>query len=194
MAHILIQQRSIKSAPDRDSSQSLERVALNATFKITLRLIEHMRADLQRLHPFAYERVGFVACRFALAAKGNQLILAHEYYPVADEDYIDDPRYGALIGSEAFRKAMQLAYSQNVGIFHFHLHDHKGTPMPSMTDLRETSAFIPDFFHVQPALPHGALILSRNSIAGRVWQPNHSEPSPITTFILVGALLSKVQI
>jgi hypothetical protein len=152
-----------------------------------------MRADLERPHQFADERVGFVTCRFALNPDGRLLILAHNYYPVADEDYLADPRYGALIGSGAFRKAMQLAYSQNVGIFHIHLHFHKGAPKPSMIDLRETSVFVPDFFHVRPDLAHGAVILSRDSISGRVWQPDDLKPHPIDQFILVGAPLTKVK-
>lgn len=152
-----------------------------------------MRKDLQKFHPFAHERVSFITCRFALASKGDLLVLAHEYYPVADDDYINDQRFGALINTTAFRKAMQIAYSENVGVFHVHLHSHQGKPMPSGIDVRETMNFVPDFFHVRPNLPHGAIILSLDSVSGRIWYPSGEGPLLINRFTIVGAPLSEVE-
>ena len=162
---------------------------MSITFKLTQRLFKLIREDLQRSHPFAEERVGFITCRFAVPSSGDLLVLAHEYYPVADKDYVDDSRYGALLGSNAFRNAMQLAYTHNVGIFHIHPHMHYGLPKPSPIDKRETAAFVPDFFHVRPQLPHGALIISINSLSGQLWHPISQRPQPITLFKLVGAPL-----
>jgi|SRR5665213_708992 len=155
--------------------------------RITRELLANARSDLTRPHAFAHERVGFTACKFGSVQNGDIVILAHSYYPVADEDYIRDSRYGALIGSEAFRKAFQLAYSNNVGLFHTHLHPHQGLPRPSRIDLRETAKFVPDFFNVRLALPHGALILSRDSLSGRVWTSAQMPPKPISHITIVGA-------
>ncbi len=155
-------------------------------FKITGQLADDVRKDLRRPHGFAMERVGFILCKFGLAERGGLLILAHSYQAVEDEDYIDDHRYGAVINSNAFRKAMQCAYSDTVGLFHVHLHDHKGKPFPSVIDLRETNNFVPDFFHVRPNLPHGALILSADSISGRIWHRENRQPEDIGVFSIVG--------
>src|SRR5882672_11814862 len=99
---------------------------MKCCFKITRRLVEEIRLDLRRPHSIAAERVGFVLCRFARTLKQELLILGCDYRPVADEDYIDDPHYGAVINSDAFRKAMQIAYTHPIGLFHVHLHDYKG--------------------------------------------------------------------
>lgn len=152
-----------------------------------------MRADLSRPHAFAFERVGFARCRYARTPSGTVLGLIHDYFPVADEDYIEDASYGALIGSNAFRKAMQLAYNSKVGMLHVHMHPQTGVPVPSKTDLRETSAFVPDFFHVQPSLPHGALILSWDSLSCRLWSPNDQTPHTVHRLTVVGMPLQVVE-
>jgi hypothetical protein len=166
---------------------------MRAKLTVTQRAMEYMRHDLYRPHLFARERVGFLACRFGTTPRGYLLVLACDYRPVADEDYVNDRRYGAVIGSAAFRKAMQLAYSANVGVFHIHLHAHTGRPTPSPTDIRETQRFVPDFFHVRPKLPHGAIILSHDSISGRIWYPGRRRPQPIKRFTIVGAPLLRIE-
>jgi hypothetical protein len=165
---------------------------MKSWLKITHRLLDEIRIDLRRPHRFAVERVGFVLCRFAHTPTRTLLILSCDYHPVADDDYIDDNHYGAVINSAAFRNAMQLAYSRSVGLFHVHLHEHTGRPVPSNTDMRETSAFVPDFFHVRPHLPHGALILSSDSLSGRVWRPDKQIPRAIDRFSIIGFPLSQI--
>ena len=165
---------------------------MRTTFRITRRLLEGIRKDLRRRHAHAHERVGFITCRFGLAGRPELLCLAHDYFPVADEDYIEDRMFGALISSAAFRKAMQLAYTYNVGLFHVHLHDHHGVPTPSGIDVRETAKFVPDFFHVRPNLPHGALVLSSDSLSARIWLKAAAKPKPIDQFSIVGAPLMTI--
>lgn len=160
---------------------------MKSYFKITRPLLDAALVDLSRPHDFAYERVGFLTCRFALTVRQHLLVLADAFHPVADEDYIEDERYGALIGGAAFRKALQLAYSKKVGLFHVHLHDHLGDPLPSSIDLRETARFVPDFFNVRNDVPHGAIIFSRDSISGRIWSPLTLKPLRIHQFNIVGA-------
>jgi hypothetical protein len=55
------------------------------------------------------------------------VLLAEGYHPVADDDYIDDPTVGAMMGQEAIRKALKVALLQPVGMFHVHVHEHRGT-------------------------------------------------------------------
>lgn len=155
-------------------------------FKITAPMLEHARRDLRRPHLFAAERVGFILCRFARVRRSSLLILAFAYHPVRDDDYIEDSRFGALIGSNAFRMAMQLAWQQHAGLFHVHLHDHHGVPHPSRIDVHESSLFVPDFFHVQPKLPHGTLILSHNAMSGVIWRSTSGQTRAIERFDVVG--------
>jgi hypothetical protein len=158
-------------------------------FKITSSLFEIIREDLLRPHAFAFERVGFLSCRFAYLKPFGLVVLACDYLSVADGDYVNDSSVGAMMGSEAIRKALQFAYNNEVGMFHVHIHDHLGPPRPSRTDIDETAKFVPDFWHVKPQMPHGAIILSRDSLSGRCWFPGRRKPIPISKLAIVGPQL-----
>lgn len=160
-----------------------------ALFKITGPMLDAVRRDLLRAHEFAAERVGFLSCRVGKLMPSGVVILAHGYHPVADEDYVDDATVGAMMGPAAIRKALQLAYSQQLAMFHVHMHDHSGTPGPSRTDWRETAKFVPDFWNVRPEMPHGAVIVSRDSLSARCWYPGNREPFGITKIAVVGPRL-----
>ena len=141
---------------------------MNVIFRATDLLLRNVRHDLGRRHAFAAERVGFISAR--AASTSNSLLLeAISYFPVADVDYVNDRSVGAMMGQEAIRKALNIALMQKVGVFHVHMHEHKGQPGFSRTDLREQAKFIPDFFKVCHQLPHGAIVLSHDQAAGRVW-------------------------
>jgi hypothetical protein len=159
--------------------------------RITRPLLNLARSDLSRKHAFAAERVGFIYCRFANVSRDQLLILAHEYVPVHDGHYIRDDRYGALIDENAFRMALQRVYDHRLGAFHVHLHAHDGVPRPSRIDLTETAAFVPDFFHVRPDLPHGAMILSHDALSARVWLRENNSAQSVGTIDIVGAPMIK---
>ena len=147
---------------------------------------------MDRPHPFAAERVGFLVCRAGRLDGGGIVILAAGYGPVADEDYVDDVRVGAMMGPAAIRKAVQRAYNDGRGdlsLFHVHMHEHSGLPGFSRVDVAENRRFVPDFFNVAPAMPHGAIVLSRDRAIGRCWLTKKSEPARITRFSNIGAPL-----
>jgi hypothetical protein len=161
-------------------------------FKLTRRLHNQILDDLGRPHAFAAERVGFISCRPASTPTGL-VLLAASYEPVADEHYLPDESVGAMMGPDASRTALRFSYNHHVSMFHVHLHDHTGVPGFSKTDVRETANFIPDFFHVQPSLPHGAIILSRDSAAGRCWIARSQSPVRISKITFVGTPLSFIE-
>ena len=158
---------------------------LRIRIKLPVRLVEETRAHLVKPHPFAAERVGFISARPASIADGV-LLAAHSYIPVADDDYVDRPGYGAYIGGAAIRKAMQFSFNNNASVFHVHVHDHRGVPRFSDIDLAEYPKFVPDFWKVQPALPHGALLLSRDRAIALVWYPGQRRPIPAAEVWSVG--------
>ena len=154
-------------------------------FKITSRLLGSIRQDLARPHRFARERVGFVSARLS-SANGNLWVLAREYRPVADGDYLDDRSVGAMMGPEAIRKALQWAMSERVAIFHIHTHHGRGQPGFSGVDLREQAKFVPTFFQIAPRCPHGALVLSDDSAYGNIWLAGNRGHKVISAFVQVG--------
>lgn len=159
-------------------------------FRARKTLLDDVRPDLERRHPFAGERVGFFTCHPARLENGGLLIVVADYEPVADNDYVNDRSAAAVMGPRAIRKAMQRALNGGTGdasLFHVHMHNHRGVPGFSGVDLRENSKFVPDFFNVAPSVPHGAIVLSRNKAAGLCWTANGQGPRPVTRFEIVGA-------
>ena len=157
------------------------------TFRATAAFLTRARKDLMQPHAFAHERVGFITVRAAQGAEGIVLV-AESYYPVADEDYLEDPTVGAMIGQEALRKALELALLNGVGVFHVHMHGLTPRLWFSSTDLREQTKFIPDFFTVCSHMPHGAIVLNAKTAAGRVWL-GPDQVKNIDEFDQVGARL-----
>jgi hypothetical protein len=160
---------------------------MRVVFKVVDRLLERVRVDLARPHEFAAERVGFFVCKTASLVPQGAVILTHDYRPVEDDDYLDDATVGAMMGPAAIRKALQYALNNEIGMFHIHMHDHGGYPRFSRTDARESAKFVPDFWNVRPEMPHGALVVSRDSLYGMCWYPGMSEPIEISEFVVIGS-------
>ncbi|HEX7965322.1 MAG TPA: hypothetical protein VF651_06355 [Gammaproteobacteria bacterium] len=160
---------------------------MRTIFRITDQMIGEIRRDLQRPHDFAAERVGFISVRADQTAS-NLLLIGEGYHPVADEEYVDDASVGAMMGQEAIRKALDIALLKPVGMFHVHLHSHRGRPRFSPTDVREQRKFVPDFFKVRPH-PHGAIVLSFNQQYGTVWM-GPTRTTPISEFNIIGPRFS----
>lgn len=158
---------------------------MNIVFRVSETLLADVRADLVRPHPFAHERVGFIAAR-AAAGHEKLVIIATEYFPVPDHEYVHDQTMGAVLGQEALRKALEVALLKPVGMFHVHMHTLPSRLWFSTIDLREQQRFVPDFFKVQSKLPHGAIVLSPTAIAGRAWLARDTA-WPITEFNIVGS-------
>lgn len=158
-------------------------------FRLRQDLLADIHQDLSRPHPFAAERAGFVTCGAGALPGSGLVLMAAEYHSVADTDYVSDSRVGAMLGPGAFRAILQIAYRRPSAIFHIHRHEHRGKPVPSQVDRRESRRFVPNFWHVCPHHPHGILVLSHDSIAGLVWVPGSRQQKWINEFTLVGERL-----
>jgi hypothetical protein len=158
---------------------------MNVQFKMTAALLQEAHVKLSEPHPFAAERVAFLKCQLSSSAR-NLTVLAYSLHEVEDEDYLDDPSAGATMGPAAIRKALAVAYNERSSMFHVHVHAHRGRPLFSRIDFHESALFVPDFWNVQPGLPHGAIVLSEDSAWGRCWYPGMAEPIDIEEFSFVG--------
>jgi hypothetical protein len=159
---------------------------MKVTLKIQGTLLDAMRADLERHHEFAYERVGFMLAAATQTASGLMLMV-QDYHPVSDDDYEQSHTVGAQIGSDAMRKAIQAAYRPSRALLHVHTHHGRGTPHFSGVDLRSAEKFVPGFFNPIPKMPHGLIVLSDDSAAGKLWLGANGEQTAISKFIRVGA-------
>jgi hypothetical protein len=163
---------------------------MNVRFRITASLLAAIRADLGRPHEFAHERVGFILAALARSAR-SVLVVAHSYRPVSDEDYLRDTRFGAMIGAEAIRKAMEFGLVEGASIFHVHTHGGTGIPGFSFIDRQENAKFVPDFLKVAPQNIHGAVVLSGDAATGLYWATSNKNPEWISEFVEVGTSIRK---
>ena len=163
---------------------------MNVHLKIDGRLLDQVRQDLCRPHPFAHERVGFFTA--GVADLGDQLLLlVRDYTQVADEDYEIDHKVGAKIGSAAMRKAVQSAYRPAAALLHVHTHGGRGKPGFSGVDLNSARTFVPGFFETTPRMPHGLLVLSNDAAHGLLWLAGDRPPVIIDQFQRIDAPLKR---
>lgn len=143
-------------------------------------------ADLNRPHPFAAERVGFISTAIGKISSRQVLLLAHDYSSVPDDHYVDDPRTGACIGSNAIRASLQRVLSAGAGQLHVHIHDHYGQPGPSATDLRDMPPLIKSLSVTGPNCAHGAIIFSRDRAWAQVTVPGSPYLVEATSVTVIG--------
>ncbi len=160
--------------------------------KLTGALHTEILRDLMRPHPFAAERIGFVCGRTGSLENDGRLILLTRYHAIPDAQYVKDPSVGARIGSDAITWAMQAAYhgrQAREGLFHIHLHGHRGETGMSGTDSREIPRLIPGFQSVGRNAAHGIIILSLDHGSGWVWLHGGQEPVQAVSVAVIGAPL-----
>jgi len=73
-------------------------------------LLDRVRADLRRPHPFAHERVGFISAKAGALPAGGLTVMGVDYHPVDDDHYLNDPSIGAMMGSAAISRTLEIAY------------------------------------------------------------------------------------
>jgi hypothetical protein len=162
---------------------------MSIQFKLSGALYRETMRDLERPHRFAAERVGFVSGRLSSLTGSGKLVLLTRYHSIPDDYYIDDPYVGARINSEAITRAMHVVYhgrSTCEGIFHVHLHQHRGEPRPSPTDWREIPKMMPGFQAVGRQAAHGMILLSADHAAAWVWLPGQGEPTTADSISVIG--------
>ncbi len=159
---------------------------MKTEIKFTGELYAEIIRDLTRPHPFAAERIGFV---FGRMGSLGQLILLNRYHSIPDEQYVNDPTVGARIGREAMTWAMQAVYQSRPareGIFHIHLHGHKGETRMSRVDSHEIPKLLPGFQSMGRDAAHGIIILSLDHGSGWIWHPGNKEPLHTDSVNIIG--------
>jgi len=174
-------------------SDGIHEAAVDTLVKLTGALYGAILADLSRPHPFAAERVGFALGRLAKGRDGNRIVLLSRYHPVPDDQYIQDENVGARIGRHAITWAMQEAYRgrpNGEGLFHVHVHDHRGAPAMSGTDRRELPEIVKGVQSVGRSAAHGIVVFSRDHGSAWGWLPGAGEAVPAASIAVIGAPVS----
>jgi hypothetical protein len=158
--------------------------------KIEIRIPASIRSeamkDLARPHPFAFERVGFLATTTAQLGSDHHLVLITGYHPVPDDHYINDASVGACIEGAAIRAAMQRVIGDGKGQIHVHIHDHTGPTGPSLTDRKGLPPVVRSLATVGPNHASGYLIFSSDSAWAELRIPHVAMPVLATKITSVG--------
>ena len=176
------------SAPDSFGPPKCIHKTMNIPLiKITSEMLGGVRKDLQRPHSFARERIGFLVARLSKGAEANPVILMSRYLPIADDAYIYDPTVGARFGTDAISVATEAIYwgrAAREGVFHVHIHAHKGSPSMSEVDAQDLPRLIPTFQSIGPRAPHGIIILSLDHGSAWYWSPSEGRPTRAAISVL----------
>src|SRR5262245_5909994 len=110
---------------------------MKITIRIPRQIYNQTMKNLIRPHPYAAERVGFIAGKLGAIDDNTALVLAAQYLDVATDQYVHDPLSGARIDTEAIRRVLQISLETGDCMFHVHLHHHRGAPGFSKMDREE---------------------------------------------------------
>jgi hypothetical protein len=159
--------------------------------RIPANLFHQIHLDLDRPHEFAFERVGFMYCAFA-SSEGLCTLLGETYAPVGDDQYLRSNEYGALVGRDGIRQALERAYATKACVVHIHRHEHKGRPEFSFQDVATNMQLVPTFWNVAPGVPHAAMVLSHDRARSDVWDPKSREIKAARSIKSVGFRLEEL--
>ena len=155
--------------------------------RISDTLLSQIKNDLKRPHGFAYERIGFIGSKHKLLSTGTIIIFMTEYFPVPDNQYIDDSDVGARINSTAIREALQRIIDDKIGSFHTHYHTFSAnSPEFSPTDMKDNPEIIKSFSYADKKQVHGMIVLGNSGMNALVKIPGESELRQVNRIIGVG--------
>jgi hypothetical protein len=142
------------------------------------------REMLARPHAFAWERIGFFFGKDAPQSDG--LVVLSEFESVADENYERDRLVGACVGRAAIIRVMQRALTDQVSVFHTHIHPHRGLPWFSSTDLESLPGLVHSVRNVRRSAIHGGLLLSHDREVALAWRPGADTAEAVRDVTTVG--------
>lgn len=144
---------------------------MNPLIKIPRSLLGTAMSDLERPHPFAWERLGFLSCH-QIASPLRPILLCHDYHPIPDDQYLEDYRCGARIGEAAIQAAMQRVLESGSSQIWIHTHGRRRSTAPSTTDCREGPNLVRCLSNVNRNLHHGWAVISDSEISGQICNPD----------------------
>jgi hypothetical protein len=142
-------------------------------------------ADLRRAHPFADERVGFLAGE-TVHLPDTTLVLFNSYTSVDDNFYLHDCAAGATINGSPIRAAMSRAWLEKCSIFHVHLHGHDGKTGFSEIDQTSNPRIVATMCTAAPDCAHGMIVFSNTHARALVWSPTQQFPVVAERFTIIG--------
>lgn len=155
--------------------------------RIPQNILNQIINDLKRPHEFANERIGFIASRHKILKTGTIIVFISEYFPISDDQYLDDPEVGARINSNAIREGLQRIIDKKIGCFHVHYHSFsRSIPEFSDTDLIDNPEIIKSFGYADKSQVHGMIVIGKNGLNALVKLPGKDSLMQVAKIVGIG--------
>jgi molybdopterin/thiamine biosynthesis adenylyltransferase len=137
-----------------------------------------LESHFSLLERYLFDQPGIEGAAFLLCGEaqgpGLAKLVCHAVVPVAEEDYLRREHDGLTIQSQALMRICKLARAENLSVVFAHSHP-EGIANFSEQDDHEEARLLPFFQSRIPEHLHGTVVMTRASIAGRVYSPERSD-------------------
>lgn len=134
--------------------------------------IVFLERHLEELRRLLFDRAGVEGAAFVLCGQaigpGSLKLLSHAIVPVKSDEYEDRGPYGLTIGSKTVTRIAKLARHEDLSIIFAHSHPD-GVAHFSPKDDSEETKLIPFLQARVPNRVHGTVVLTQDSIVGRLF-------------------------
>jgi hypothetical protein len=145
-----------------------------------------LESQLATLRDLLFDRPGVEGAAFLVCGESRSKdcakLVVHAVVPIADGDFLRREAWGLSISSAALTRVAKLARYEELGIIFAHSHP-EGVADFSEQDDREEERLLPFFQARVPDRMHGTLVLTQDSIRGRLYVP---ERTPADAVVVVG--------
>lgn len=130
--------------------------------------------QLEKLQQLVFDQPGVEGAAFLICGESRtesvSKLVVHAVVAIAPDDFLRREAWGLTISSAALTRIAKLARYENLGIIFAHSHP-KGITDFSDKDDREEAKLLPFFQARVPGRIHGTLVLTEDSIQGRLYIP-----------------------
>jgi molybdopterin/thiamine biosynthesis adenylyltransferase len=136
-----------------------------------------LERHLDALRELVFDRPGVEGAAFLVCGESRSpstaKLVVHAVVPIAESDFLRREACGLTISSAALMRVAKLARYEGLSIVFAHSHP-EGVADFSAQDDREEQKLLPFFQARVPGRIHGTLVLTKESIKGRVYVPDRT--------------------
>jgi len=144
----------------------------------------------EQLRKLVFDKEGVEGAAFVLCgqhcSEDVKKLISHAVIPISDDDYLRRERDGLTIGSRALVRITKLARYENLSIIFAHSHPG-GWCHFSEQDDREEEKLFPFFQSRVPDRIHGSVVITEDSVVGRLYDPHRKE---VESILSIGSFIS----
>ena len=120
--------------------------------------------DLKRIHPFAFERIGYLTGKLE-----NQNLVLNGWLSIKDDYYEESNEVGARVGRDGMIFIMKRAFQSKKIFFHTHLHAFQRSPVFSFIDELSLLEVTHSLTNLTGQCFHGGIVIGQSLSRIKFW-------------------------